>query len=65
MTFTEHEYQLVDEDGCIVCEVKSHDTRLSYEDYAARYIVPLCHELSGGDDGERVYWTEKYPKQWD
>ncbi len=60
-----HEYQLVEEDGCIVCEVKSHDTRLSYEDYAARYIAPLCHELSGGDDGERVYWTEKYPKQWD
>ena len=51
-------YDIVTEDGDIVMTIKSEfDTRLSFDDYAAKYIVPILHTLKP-IYGERLYWSE-------
>ena len=51
-------YQIVTESGDIVMTITSEfDTRLTLDDYAAKYIVPILNTLKP-IYGERLYWSE-------
>jgi len=55
---TVYTYTIVTENGDIVMTITSEfDTRLTLDDYAAKYIVPILNTLKP-IYGERLYWSE-------
>ena len=53
-----HEYWLINDLGQLVYAIRSPETTLSYVAYAEKALEPLCKQLTGGDEGEEVYWTD-------
>ena len=56
--YKQHHYYLVHENGDHVMELRSDDTKLSFDVYAQKFIVPMIHALTEALHEERVRDTD-------